>query len=212
MEMERESIKTIWQLDWANHYFRKSFLMVILLLILLLISFPYFFNYIEARNGINLKDPLLAILPTYDVSIPTFIIIWSMCFLFFYRAIYTPKMFLLFIWGFVVLNLSRFVTIYLVALNPPVDLIPLTDPITNLFYGGNSHFITKDLFYSGHTSTQFLIFLCFKKKTDKILALISTCLIGLFVLIQHIHYSIDVLAAQIMCYGVYLISKKLALG
>jgi len=207
--MERESIKTIWRRHWAINYFRKSLLIVIILLILLLIAFPIFFNYIEGRNGITLNDPLLAFLPRYNVSVPTFLIIWSMSLWFLYRAIHAPQMLLLFMWGFVVLSLSRFLTIYLVALNPPVDLIPLTDPITNLFYGGTSHFITKDLFYSGHTSTQFLIFLCFTKKTDKILALIATCLIGVLVLIQHIHYSIDVLAAPVMCYGVFLISKKI---
>ena len=209
MLMERDSIKNIWRNNWAAPFFKRRLVQAIILWILVLIAFPIYFNYIEARNGITLNDPLLAFLPRYNVSVPTFLIIWSMSLWFLYRAIHAPQMLLLFMWGFVVLSLSRFLTIYLVPLNPPADLIPLMDPITNLFYGGTSHFITKDLFYSGHTSTQFLIFLCFNKKTDKILALIATCLIGILVLIQHIHYSIDVIAAPVMCYGVFLISKRI---
>ena len=127
--------------------------------------------------------------------------------LFLFRAIYKPELLLLFLWGFIFLSISRFITIFLFPLNPPEQLIELSDPITNIFYGKKHGFITKDLFYSGHTSTQFLMFLCFTKKTDKILSLISTILIGIFVLVQHIHYSIDVLAAPILTYYVYLLGK-----
>jgi hypothetical protein len=207
--MDRETIKTIWHNHWAVPFFKHKLIQANILWMIVLIAFPIFFNYIETREGANLNDPILALLPRYNVSIPIFLIIWSMSMVFLYRAIYAPKMLLLFMWGFIVLSLSRFITIYLVALNPPANLIPLMDPITNVFYGGTSHFITKDLFYSGHTSTQFLFFLCFTKKTDKILALTATCFIGVLVLIQHIHYSIDVIAAPIMCYGVYLISKRI---
>jgi hypothetical protein len=89
-------------------------------------------------------------------------------------------------------------------------LIPLKDPISSLFYGGTQVFITKDLFYSGHTSTQFLIFLCLKKRNDKIVALLATCIVGILVLVQHVHYTIDVLAAFAFTYVIYLMGKKIA--
>jgi hypothetical protein len=125
-----------------------------------------------------------------------------------YRAIYDPALLLLFLWGFIFLSVSRFICIYLVPLNPPEQLIALRDPITNLFYGKKHGFITKDLFYSGHTSTQFLMCLCFTKRSDKLLALISTILVGVLVLIQHVHYSIDVIVAPFLTYLVYLLSKQ----
>ncbi len=168
-----------------------------------------FFDFIEARNGYQLDDYFLNMLPVYDVSVITFLIIWSMFLFLLYRAIHSPELLLLFLWGFIFLSLSRILSIYFIPLNPPDHLIELRDPITNIFYGKKHHFITKDLFYSGHTSTQFLMCLCFRKRSDKILALCSTIIVGILVLIQHIHYSIDVLAAPFLTYLVYLISKKI---
>ncbi len=121
------------------------------------------------------------------------------------NALIDPNIFILFLWSFIFLTISRLLTIYFVPLNPPNDLIPLVDPISNRFYGGG--FVTKDLFYSGHTSTQFLMFLCFKNKNLKLAALLSTIAIGILVLIQHIHYTIDVISAPLFAYAVFVIAK-----
>jgi hypothetical protein len=202
-------IKKAWKEVIANKFFKRRLLAGLCIWIALLFAFPIFFDYIESRNGIALNDFIINTIPAYDVSIFTFLIIWSMFILFLYRSIHEPQLLLLFLWGFIFLSLSRFLTIYLFPLNPPVQLIALRDPITNIFYGKTHSFITKDLFYSGHTSTQFLMFLCFQKKSDKLLALFSTAIVGFLVLIQHVHYSIDVIAAPIFTYLVYLISKRI---
>lgn len=202
-------IKQVWRNAIADSFYKKRLQLGLIIWVALLIAFPFFFNYIESRNGITLNDFILNGLPTYDVSIPTFLIIWSMFLLFLYRAIHHPELLLLFLWGFIFLSISRFITIYLIPLNPPEQLIALRDPITNIFYGKKHGFITKDLFYSGHTSTQFLMCLCLTKRSDKILTLISTILVGVLVLIQHVHYSIDVIAAPFLTYLVYLLSKQL---
>jgi hypothetical protein len=207
--INQSKIKQVWKNAMADSFFKKRLQLGLIIWIAILFAFPFFFNYIENRNGIRLNDYIINNMPTYDLSIPTFIIIWSMFLLLLKRAIYQPELLLLFLWGFIFLSISRFISIYLVPLSPPEQLISLRDPITNIFYGKNHGFITKDLFYSGHTSTQFLMCLCFTKRSDKLLALISTILVGLFVLIQHVHYSIDVLAAPIFTYVVYLLSKKI---
>jgi hypothetical protein len=99
------------------------------------------------------------------------------------------------------------ISIWLVTLNPPEHLIALIDPISNTFYG--KHFITKDLFYSGHTSSLFVIFLCLQKKTDRIFVLLCTIGVGSLLLVQHVHYTIDVLLAPPLTFLCYYIAKKI---
>jgi membrane-associated phospholipid phosphatase len=81
----------------------------------------------------------------------------------------------------------------------------LTDPLTGVFYGNSV--ITKDLFFSGHTATLTLIFLCLKKRNDRIIACVATVVVGFLVLVQHVHYTIDVLAAPIFAYAFYRLCK-----
>ena len=207
---EEKNVQIVWRTHWQDLGFRQSFQWGFVIWILVLIAFPFFFQYIEQRSGWAPNDWLLNQVPSLDTSIPCFLVIWGMFGLFFYRALYQPRLLLLFLWGFIVLSLMRFCSIYLVPLEAPTNLIPLRDPISNLFYGGKDSFITKDLFFSGHTSTQFLIFLCLQKRSDKILALIATFLVGTMVLIQHVHYSMDVIAAPPLTFLVYLIAKRIS--
>jgi len=91
-------------------------------------------------------------------------------------------------------------------LNPPAGLIPLIDPLSNPFYGKG--FVTKDLFFSGHTSTLFVMYLCFDQKIDKYFSLVTSTIVGILVLVQHVHYTIDVLAAPIFAFFALKITKK----
>lgn len=198
-----------WRNAWSNSKFRILTITGSIILLGILIAFPFFFAMIEQKQGQALNDRLLLLLPPVDVSIPTFIIIWSMTLLLWIRFVQDPSLFLTFLFCFIMLCFSRMITIMLVPLDPPAGLIPLKDPLSSIFYGGTHKFIRKDLFYSGHTSIQFLMFLTLKKRTDKILALISTVAIGILVLMQHVHYTIDVLAAFVFSYLIYRIGKKI---
>lgn len=177
------------------------------LLVGILISFPFFFQYIEQRSGQTLADPVLDILSPKDVSIPIFAMIWSTTILLIIRSIQKPHLFMVCMYGFIFVSLSRFGTILLFPLNPPEGLIPLVDPISNSFYGES--YITKDLFYSGHTATQCLFFLCFHRKIDRLIALFCTIAIGFLVLVQHVHYTVDVLAAPIFTLVCFYIARKI---
>lgn len=199
-----------WSKAWQERRFRNKTIIALLLVAIILTLLPTFFAFIEKREGMVLQDYVLDAIPAIDVSIPTFVIIWSVVLLVFYRIYQNPRLFLLIAYGFILMCLARILTISLLPLNPPAGIITLQDPIANLAYGGNGIFITKDLFYSGHTGNMFLFFLCLEGKWDKIIALTASFLIGLLVLIQHIHYSIDVFAAFIFTYFIYLGAKKIA--
>lgn len=199
-----------WRSAWTNPIFRIKTIFGSIILLAILIAFPFFFAIIEQREGMQFNDRLLQLIPPVDVSVFTFIVIWGMTLFLWFRCVQNPGIFIVALYSVIILCLSRMITISVFPLNPPVGLIPLKDPISSLFYGGTQVFITKDLFYSGHTATQFLIFLCLEKKKDKILALLSTTTVGVLVLVQHVHYTIDVLAAFVITYFIYLLGKKAA--
>jgi hypothetical protein len=55
--------------------------------------------------------------------------------------------------------------------------------------------ITKDLFFSGHTATMVFVCVFLKRNIEKKIALILSVLLVILLLIQHIHYTIDVIGA-----------------
>ncbi len=204
---EQRAAVGVWKINLQSSDYRKKLIIGLILISFILLSLPFFFQAIEKRNGIIFNDYLLSWLPAYDLSLYIFTVIWSMTLFTFSRFKQDPNIFLTFLWGFILINLSRFVFIGLIPLNAPADLIPIHDPISNHFYGPK--FITKDLFFSGHTAAMFLMFLCLKKRTDKIMALLATIIIGIAVLIQHVHYTVDVVMAPVITYFLWIGSKKI---
>ncbi|MFH1178373.1 MAG: phosphatase PAP2-related protein [bacterium] len=67
-------------------------------------------------------------------------------------------------------------------------------------------------FFSGHTGMPFLMALIFwKKPLERNLFLLLSFVFAIAVLLAHIHYSIDVLAAPFMAYGIFKIARYLFL-
>ena len=190
-----------WSAAWSKPVFRIKFILGWALVLSMLATFHIFFEYIEKREGVVLYDWLLTQLPVHNVSLPVFLFIWGATLLAMIRSVKAPEICLLMIWTYLLVSIARVISIWLVPLNPSPHLVPLVDPLTNFFYG--KQYITKDLFFSGHTSSVFIIFLCLPKKTDKILALLSVICIAVLLLVQHVHYTIDILAAPIMSYICY---------
>ena len=199
------ALRQEWQGAWHDSAFRRRVLTGLIIVISLLSTFPVFFQHIERRHGALLNDPLLRLLVPHNISIPLFIVIWAITGLSIYRAAQTPMMFLTYLWSFIFLSLFRMLTITLVPLDPPAGLIPLVDPLSNFFYGDK--FVTKDLFFSGHTSSVFLLFLTIPGKTDKKLALIATFIVGFLLLVQHVHYTLDVLGGFLFAWIAYLLGR-----
>lgn len=199
-----------WQAAWQQPVFRRKLIIGLICILALLASFPYFFHTIEQHSGPVLHDWVLTQLTPYDVSLLIFGVIWAAALLLLVRMRYSPAIFMMFVYGYVLVSLSRMLSINLLPLNPPVGLIPMIDPITNAFYG--EVYITKDLFYSGHTSTLVLIFLCLRQRRDRLFAFVGALIVGSLLLVQHVHYTIDVLGAFVFTYPLYWLGKWLALS
>jgi hypothetical protein len=201
-QQQKQSIKERWVEAIQSPVTRPKLLVSSVITIIILALMPVFFNHIEKRDGTVLNDWLLDYLPAYNVSYYIFAIIWGMGALILYRALYNPHIYIQYSWTLIFVNLARLITITVFALDPPKGMVHLIDPITGIFYGNKV--ITKDLFFSGHTSTMVLIFLCLRKRTDKMIAFAGLIAVMVLLLIQHIHYTIDVLAAPIFVYAIFL--------
>jgi len=84
-------------------------------------------------------------------------------------------------------------------LEAPPGMIPLDDPLVRLL--GPGKLLTKDLFFSGHTATLFLLGCAVPGRRSRILFFVCTAIVGISVLWQHVHYTIDVLAAPLFAYA-----------
>lgn len=186
---------------WSSSAARFQIIFGSVLIAILLAVMPFFFNTIEKRKGLQINDWVLDHIPAHNVSVAIFAIIWGMGLLAFYRAARKPAMYVTYVWVYSAIILLRFFTISIIKLDPPAGLIHLIDPLTGIFYGNAT--ITKDLFFSGHTATLCLIYLTLEKKGDKIIGFIATAAVMVLLLVQHVHYTMDVLVAPIAVYPIF---------
>jgi hypothetical protein len=201
------ALKNNWKETWGSSLQRIQLIVGSLLMMIISFMLPPFFNLIQKRDGPVIHDFVLAAIPAHNVSWAIFTVIWGIGFYALWRAIEKPTIYITYLWTFIFITILRILAITLVPLDPPTGLIVLTDPLTAVFYGRST--ITKDLFFSGHTSILFLVFLCLERKWDKILALSGTCIVACLLLVQHVHYTIDIIAAPIIIYPVYRVVKYL---
>lgn len=203
------SVKEAWKKAGRARATRMKLIIGSVLIFIIMFLLPYFFAHIEKRKGAVLNDWVLEQIPAHNVSVPIFVVIWGMALLIIYRAAYKPAIYIRYCWALIFVCILRMISISLVALDPPPGLIPLVDPLTGIFYGEVP--ITKDLFFSGHTSILTLIFLCLEKKTDKRIGLAAVIIVAFLLLVQHIHYTIDILVAPLVTYCCYLFTRKFVL-
>ena len=179
----------------------------VLFFITILTLLRSFAGWLEMRSGAVVSDPILAWFDPINVAPVTFLLVYGAIGFMFYSLRNDFPVILAGVRAYSVLLIMRMVTIYCLPLDPPATLIPLKDPIVEFFATGN--LITKDLFFSGHTASPLLYSFFVKSKSAKITLWIFTGLIAACVLIQHVHYTIDVLAAPFFAYGVVCISRYL---
>jgi len=208
--MPSPSLKDNWKATWQSRYKRWQMLIGTVIMAAIIYIIPIFFGHIQKRQGAVLNDWVLAHIPPHNVSVFIFALIWGMALLILIRAINDPSIYITYCWTLIFVCLVRFVTLSVVALDPPSAMVPLVDPLNSALYRNAP--ITKDLFFSGHTATMVMIWLCLQKRTDKIIALIAAFAVACLLLVQHIHYTIDVLAAPVVVYPCYRLTRWLFLS
>lgn len=196
-----------WKEALADKYFRAEFSLSLLIQIVSLILLANFLKYVEQREGFTLNDPLLRLLEPADLTW----IIFGLIYLSLAAAIISfaanPPQIILAFQAYSSIILVRIAVMYLTPFDAPRGMIPLKDPLVEFF--GTGILLTKDLFFSGHTALLFLLFLIEKGKKLKIFFLASALIVGISLLIQHVHYSIDVFTAPFFSFTVFKLLSKM---
>jgi membrane-associated phospholipid phosphatase len=200
-----EIIKQNWREKLSDKKFRWSFLLSLIFLAIGLYVIANILIHIEQRPGVSFKDPLLITFEAVDLTWITFILIYGALIAALISMTKHPLNMLWAVQSYSILISMRVITIYFLPLEAPQGIIPMEDPFVAFFGGGQTYL--KDLFFSGHTSTMFLLFLVNPHKKFRYIFLIATILVGASVLVQHVHYTIDVIAAPFFAYTAYRVSR-----
>ena len=188
---------------------KTELVVTLILLAVVLASLANFLNFVEARQGVVLPDPILNLFNPIDLTWLIFALIYLSLIAAIAVLLNNPKQLMFAIQLYVLMVVLRIIAMYLMPLEPPLKMITLNDPLVEFF--GTGQTLTKDLFFSGHTATLFILFLVSEKKVFKIIFLISTIAVAITVLLQHVHYTIDVFAAIFFTYACYKLIIKLRL-
>ena len=178
-------------------------------LAIVLSTYSWFLNLVESRAGVTLNDPILPFFTPVDFSL----LISVMIYLAFALALGSMRkdadQLVFALQCYATMAFFRMLCLYLIPLDPPVGIIPLDDPFVQLFTFENANAgtmtapLTKDLFFSSHTATMFLLSLVTRHVIIKKIIFIGFPIMGLLMMWQHVHYSIDVAVAPFMAFGSY---------
>jgi hypothetical protein len=201
-------VRAAWRDAWRDPWFRLRLALTVPALVAVLAALAHFLEFAELRSGVVLYDPVLALLPPRDLTWLTFSLIYLGLAFGVARLAKEPRALVVALQAYVVMVIFRIAAMSITPLEAPSGMIPLHDPLVRLF--GPEKLLTKDLFFSGHTSTLFLLFLAVPGRRSKVLFLVSTAAVGISVLWQHVHYTIDVLVAPLFAYASFRLARRSA--
>jgi hypothetical protein len=205
--VNRIPLDATWRQAWAHRAFRVRIAVVVPLLAVTLAALAAVVKSVESRPGAILPDPVLALLAPRDVTWPIFTLIYVGILLAVIGLVRTPVRLLLGVQAYVAMAILRMIVMWATPLDPPPGMIVLEDPLVQVL-GGAARPLTRDLFFSGHTSTMFLLVLAVPGRAAKAFFLACTASVAFLVLVQHVHYAVDVLAAPPFAYAAWRLSRK----
>jgi PAP2 superfamily C-terminal len=190
-----------WKEALHSPSFRLQFLLTVPILGVVLFSYAHFLDWVELRPGVVLHDPLLASLQARKVTWIVFALIYSGLVLGLGTLCARPAALLVALQSYALVVAARMAAMYFVPLDPPLGMIHLKDPFVQVFDTGVV--LTKDLFFSGHVATLFLLFLTARHRLLRLGFLLATVVVGAGLIWQHVHYTIDILTAPFITFGCY---------
>jgi hypothetical protein len=196
-----------WRSALQDKGFRNKLIITTILLVIYAAITPSLFEYIQGRKGHLLNDYLLDKLPSYDLSVWIFTLLYILIASGIILIAHYPWHFLTVLQAYVLLSVFRTVTMLLFPLEPPANIIELNDPLVNYLFYQQS--VTKDLFFSGHTSVLALLTIAMLSTKLRFVFFMGTISVACMLLFQHAHYTIDVLFAPVFSWLAFMAAKKI---
>lgn len=154
----------------------------------------------------SVGDILFSIIPSIDLSYLYFGGIWIIALLGIIYGIYKEPLKI----PLALTALSIFFIIRGICISSTHIGIPPDHIIPNIQGLGILQFFRNDLFFSGHTGIPFLIaLLVWKDVFWRNIFLLASVIMALTVISMRIHYTIDIIGAYFITYGIFHISEKL---
>jgi len=194
-----ETLRTRWRDAWSDKSLRVQIVATPLSLVLTLRVLAAFLLWVEKRPGVHLADPLLSAFAPRDCTWLVFALIYTAIAVGLIALAAHPQALVVALQAYIVMIVSRMGAMYFTAFDPPFDMIPLRDPIIEIV--GTGQLLTRDLFFSGHTSTLFLLLLAVPDRRLKPLLFACVLVVATCLLRQHVHYTIDVLVAPLFAFA-----------
>lgn len=200
--------RNVWHLALSQKKYRFQLIGVVGLLITILIYLPtYFHQVIGPRPGVLLNDFVLNAFTPEDYSWTIFLLIYFSLALVLQGAIRQPYIILHALKCYLLITVLRMITMFLFTLEPPIGMVMLKDPlIDNMAYGGTV--FTKDLFFSGHVATLTMLVWVEKRSWAKWSITLFTTIVAVLLMVQRVHYTIDVLFAPLAASVVVLLMRR----
>lgn len=199
-----------WSDAGTGRRFRLEALLTVTALVTVLAALAHFLAWVERRPGVVLPDPLLAVIPPRDVTWITFALVYLGILTAVVVLLPYPRRLLLGMQAYVVMVLLRMAAMAVTPLEPPPGMLALRDPLVQLL--GTGQVLTRDLFFSGHTSTAFLLALLAPGRATRAFFLACTAAVAGCVLWQHVHYTVDVLVAPLFAFASHALASRLHRG
>jgi hypothetical protein len=203
MFSELKYIPQAWRNVRGSKSFRNQLVFSLLAFVIAHLHNFYCLRLWQERPGAQINDMLLNLMPPVNLSLPIFFFEYSAMLLAIAFITVYPDRFVKGLQMFAIMVFARTVSIYLVALEPPKDMVPLWDPMANLFLHTSDVFVSKDLFFSGHVAALVLLLLLVVNKYAKAWIFFCTIMVGIMIMWQHVHYSTDVIFAPLASYVAY---------
>ncbi|MDD5133197.1 MAG: phosphatase PAP2-related protein [Candidatus Nanoarchaeia archaeon] len=191
--------------EWKREIWNHKYLILISLVFLLISTVLDYAAgiYVSEIPGVVAPDLILDNIPTVDLDfIFTYGMIFMILVLFIYPLLFRVKDLHKVISQFSLLIMVRSAFTCFTHLKVPSDALTFNTPYIISFLT-----FQNDLFFSGHTAIAFLGFLLFKGEKIRYFFLITSIIMGITVLLMHVHYSIDVFSAFFITYGTFKIGK-----